>query len=41
MAKATNQKLANGSVLDFKAQLWAGADKMRGHTDGKLAELCP
>jgi hypothetical protein len=33
MAKPTNQKQANGSALDFEAQLWAAADKMRGHMD--------
>jgi type I restriction enzyme M protein len=33
MAKANNQKTANGSALDFEAQLWAAADKMRGHMD--------
>ncbi|MGA2749262.1 MAG: hypothetical protein ABSG59_10840 [Verrucomicrobiota bacterium] len=33
MAKATTQKPANGSALDFEAQLWAAADKMRGHID--------
>ena len=27
------QKEANGSNLDFEAQLWAAADKMRGHMD--------
>ena len=31
MAKGNSQKSANGSVLDFEAQLWATADKMRGH----------
>ena len=33
MAKSNNQKTANGSNLDFEAQLWAAADKMRGHMD--------
>jgi type I restriction enzyme M protein len=33
MAKRNNQKPANGSALDFEAQLWAAADKMRGHMD--------
>ena len=33
MAKGNSQKLSNGSDLDFEAQLWAAADKMRGHTD--------
>ena len=31
MAKG-NSKQANGT-LDFEAQLWAAADKMRGHMD--------
>ena len=31
MAKGNSQKSANGSALDFEAQLWATADKMRGH----------
>jgi type I restriction enzyme M protein len=30
---AKTQKTANGSALDFEAQLWAAADKMRGHMD--------
>ena len=33
MAKGNNQKPSNGSALDFEAQLWAAADKMRGHMD--------
>jgi type I restriction enzyme M protein len=33
MAKGNNQKQSNGSNLDFEAQLWAAADKMRGHMD--------
>ena len=33
MAKAKNQNMSNGSGLDFEAQLWAAADKMRGHMD--------
>ena len=33
MAKGTSQKKSNGSALDFEAQLWAAADKMRGHMD--------
>ena len=33
MAKGNNPKTANGSALDFEAQLWAAADKMRGHMD--------
>jgi hypothetical protein len=32
MAKG-NQKLSEGSNLNFEAQLWAAADKMRGHMD--------
>ncbi len=31
MAKGNNQKLSNGSALDFEARLWAAADKMRWH----------
>ena len=31
IAKGNGQKSANGSALDFEAQLWAAADKMRGH----------
>ncbi len=33
MAKENDQKKTNGSALDFEAQLWAAADKMRGHMD--------
>ena len=33
MAKGNNQNTSNGSNLDFEAQLWAAADKMRGHMD--------
>jgi type I restriction-modification system DNA methylase subunit len=33
MAKSNSQKNANGSALDFESQLWAAADKMRGHMD--------
>ena len=33
MAKGNNQKQSDGSALDFEAQLWAAADKMRGHMD--------
>jgi hypothetical protein len=33
MAKGTNRKLPDGPALDFEAQLWAVADKMRGHMD--------
>src|ERR1017187_8157897 len=33
MAKTNTSKTANGSALDFEAQLWAAADKMRGHMD--------
>ena len=32
-ATGKTQKPANGSTLDFEAQLWAAADKMRGHMD--------
>jgi len=33
MAKGNNQKPTNDSGLNFEAQLWAAADKMRGHMD--------
>jgi type I restriction enzyme M protein len=33
MAKGNTQKPSNSSALDFEAQLWAAADKMRGHMD--------
>jgi type I restriction enzyme M protein len=33
MAKGKKQSLTNESTLDFEAQLWAAADKMRGHID--------
>jgi len=33
MAKGISSKTADGSALDFEAQLWAAADKMRGHMD--------
>src|SRR5215216_7915315 len=33
MAKVNDQKERNGSALGFEAQLWAAADKMRGHMD--------
>src|SRR3954468_1197880 len=33
MANNRTQKNANGSALDFEAQLWAAADKLRGHMD--------
>jgi type I restriction enzyme M protein len=33
MAKGNNKKQSDGSVLDFEAQLWAAADKLRGHMD--------
>jgi hypothetical protein len=33
MAKENTQNKTNGSNLDFEAQLWAAADKMRGHMD--------
>ena len=32
MAKAKN-KTTNSDGLNFEAQLWAAADKMRGHLD--------
>ena len=32
MAKGNSQK-SNGSGLNIEAQLWAAADKMRGHMD--------
>jgi type I restriction enzyme M protein len=31
MAEGNSQKTANGSAYDFEAQLWAAADKIRGH----------
>lgn len=41
MAKGNYQKTANDSGLNFEAQLWAAADKMRGHMDAvwKLARM--
>src|SRR6266404_5012292 len=33
MAKGNNQKQSSDSGLNFEAQLWAAADKMRGHMD--------
>ena len=33
IAKGNSQKMANGSTLDFEAQLWAAADKIRRHMD--------
>ena len=36
MAKTNNQKQTNGSTLGFEAQLWAAADKMRGHSLDKV-----
>src|SRR6266704_1234697 len=33
MAKGNNQKRSTDSGLNFEAQLWAAADKMRGHMD--------
>ena len=35
MTKTSTQKKSNGndSGLNFEAQLWAAADKMRGHMD--------
>jgi type I restriction-modification system DNA methylase subunit len=37
------RKVSNGSALDFEAQLWAAADKMRGHMDADIfrADLHP
>jgi hypothetical protein len=32
MAKGNSQHKANGSGLDFEAQLWAAADQMRGNS---------
>ena len=40
MAKGNNQK-SNDSGLNFEAQLWAAADKMRGHIRGIDANLGP
>jgi type I restriction enzyme M protein len=31
--KATKPKKNNGATLDFESQLWAAADKLRGHMD--------
>ena len=31
--RGTPKRQADGSALDFEAQLWAAADKMRGHMD--------
>jgi len=31
--KSSKTKNGNGATLDFEAQLWAAADKMRGHMD--------
>ncbi len=33
MAKGNSQKKSDDSALDFESQLWAAADKMRGHMD--------
>ena len=33
MAKGNSKKKSNDSGLNFEAQLWAAADKMRGHMD--------
>jgi type I restriction enzyme M protein len=33
MATGKTHKQSDGSTLDFEAQLWAAADKMRGHMD--------
>ena len=42
MAKGNNQKTANGFALDFEAQLWAVADKMRSCMDAsKHKDVCP
>jgi hypothetical protein len=30
---ASNSNSKNGAALGFEAQLWAAADKMRGHMD--------
>ena len=38
MAKGNSSKTANGSALEFEAQLWAAADKLRGHRDA--SEYC-
>ena len=38
MAKGNSSKTADGSALDFEAQLWAAADTMRGHMDA--SEYC-
>jgi hypothetical protein len=39
MATGKAQKPANGSALDFEAQHWAAADKMRGHMDASEYRL--
>jgi type I restriction enzyme M protein len=43
MAKGKTQKPANGSNLDFEAQLWGVADKRHGHMEAawKLARMNP
>jgi hypothetical protein len=46
MAKRTPSKKATSSSLDFKSQLWAAADNMRGQIDsskykGTLTALLP
>jgi hypothetical protein len=33
MAKGNHRKPANRSALEFETQLWAAADKLRGHID--------
>ena len=33
MARGNSSNITDGSNLDFEAQLWAAADKMRGHMD--------
>src|SRR3954462_4835566 len=42
MAKGNNKKQPNDSGLNFEAQLWAAADKMRGHMDAsEYKHVCP
>ena len=37
-----NNSNANDSGLNFEAQLWAAADKMRGHMDAsEYKHVCP
>jgi hypothetical protein len=48
MAKGNSQKMANGSALDFEAQLWAATDqavpaphlKMTEHNSARPEGLC-